>query len=108
MGSMVCSVTSLSPGFRYCPGLTVVMPSFPANGARMVFLSISACCCATCACLLFKSAASASTCALDGLDVELRLVAVVNRLRKVSGRLQRMQLRDVGIDVELGEQLTGV
>src|SRR5471030_1509462 len=58
---MVCSVTSLSPGLTNWPGLMVVMPSLPANGARMVFLSTSACCCATWALRLFRSALSLSS-----------------------------------------------
>ena len=60
---MVCRVTTLSPGLRYWPGLTSVMPSVPENGARIVFLSIVACWSATWARLLFRSAASASSCA---------------------------------------------
>src|ERR1700722_13782863 len=62
---MVCSVTTLSPGFRYWPGLTSVMPSRPVNGARIVFLSMVACWLAAWARLLFKSAASLSTCAWE-------------------------------------------
>jgi len=58
---MVCSVTSLSPGLRYWPGLTAVMPSLPANGARMVFLSTTACCCAASALRLLRSASSLSS-----------------------------------------------
>src|SRR5471032_2646404 len=58
---MVCSVTSLSPGLTYWPGLMVVMPSLPAKGARMIFLSTSACCCATSALRLFRSALSLSS-----------------------------------------------
>ena len=37
----------------------------------------------------------------DRLGVELRLVPVVDGLRKVGGSFQRVQLRDVGIGVEL-------
>src|SRR6185312_5977604 len=62
---MVCSVTTLSPGFRYWPGLTSVMPSRPENGARMVFLSMVACWAAAWARLLFKSASSPSICAWE-------------------------------------------
>src|SRR6185369_1097782 len=60
---MVCRVTILSPGLRYWPGLTVVMPSRPAKGARMVFFETNAACCATLARLTRTSASSASTCA---------------------------------------------
>ena len=41
-------------GFRYCPGLTVRMPRWPANGARSDFLSIIACCCSTWARAFFR------------------------------------------------------
>ena len=37
------------------------MPTRPENGARTIFFSIRACCCATCACFDLRSASSAST-----------------------------------------------
>ena len=52
--------TSLSPGFRNCPGFTVVMPSLPANGARIVFFATGADCCSASARLPLRSAASPS------------------------------------------------
>ncbi len=62
---MVCSVTTLSPGFRYWPGLMSVMPRRPENGARIVFLSMVARWLSAWARLLFKSASSLSTCAWE-------------------------------------------
>ena len=53
------------------------MPRWPANGARRIFLSRIACCCATCALAFFRLAASVSECGLaDRLDLELLQVAL--------------------------------
>jgi hypothetical protein len=62
-GSSEDRLTTLSPVLRYWPGITVVMPRRPANGARSDFFATVAACEAAAARLFLRSAASASSCA---------------------------------------------
>ena len=65
------------------------MPSRPANGARMIFWSTTACCSATWAWPFFQRGDVAVERGLaDGLRLELFAIAIIGDLRKLGRGLQ--------------------
>ena len=85
-----------SPGLRYWPGLTVVMPSRPPKGARMVFFATSAACAASCSRVLFRLAdVGVELRPADRLRLVLDEIAVIGQRGEIRLGLQRLQLRDI-------------